>query len=455
MTKPVTIPDSPEGEQMDSDIHWALLERVVASRQLKRATRLREFLLYVGQRAVKEGLDQIHEQEIGAKVFGRPADYDTSLDNIVRVNASELRKRIDDYFSSDGLSEAWVMEIPRGSYKPVFRQRAVQPRTQSSAPDETISRDSATKPRAIQPLEIPVPKRTNLDHPLFVAALAIIVALAAACLFLWKENQALRQSQGGTSLQNSPALNAFWSGILSAHAATDVVLADTSFALVEDIARKSIALPDYLSRNYVGRLQSPALSQDRKEDLEMIMQRNNGSLGDFRAAHRLLALDPQGKSFHLYSARDYTPALFKQDNLVLIGARKSNPWVDLFQNSLNFTAEYDLDKAYDYIRNKAPQAGEQGSYSSVASPGDGGYCVVAYLPNPEQSGKAIIIAGTDSAATEGGGDFLSSENQLAKFEAMLHVTTLPYFEVLLRTTNLNGTPIDEKILAYRVYPGAH
>ncbi len=78
--------------------------------------------------------------------------------------------------------------------------------------------------------------------------------------------------------------------------------------------------------------------------------------------------------------------------------------------------------------------------------------MVAYLPNPQQVGKVLIIAGTDSAATEGGGDFLTSEDQLSRFQKMLNVTTLPYFEVVLRTSNLNGTPINAKIVAYRTYP---
>ena len=190
-------------------------------------------------------------------------------------------------------------------------------------------------------------------------------------------------------------------------------------------------------------------------DLDMIMRRNNGSLGDFRAAQRILAIDPAGKNFRLYSARDFTPALVNQDNLILIGARKSNPWVDLFAGSMNFQAEYDIERSGDYIRNIAPVAGEQGIYAPPPAPSTGGYCVVAYLPNPQQPGKVIIIAGTDSAATEGGGDFLTSEDQLSRLQKMLKVTTLPYFELVLKTSNLNGTPIDAKVVAYRTYPGQH
>src|SRR5580692_10542501 len=95
----------------------ALIERVAASDQFSRSARLRDFLLYVGRQSIKEGCHEIHEQEIGAKVFGRPESYDRTSDNIVRVNATELRKRIESYFALDGAREALIFEIPRGSYK--------------------------------------------------------------------------------------------------------------------------------------------------------------------------------------------------------------------------------------------------------------------------------------------------------------------------------------------------
>ncbi len=459
MNKPVSEPALLREEQPYLDVCWALLERIVASPQLRRATRLREFLLFVGQRSIKDGLEQVHEQEIGAKVFGRAPDYDTSLDNIVRVNASELRKRIEDYFATDGAGETLGMEIPRGSYRPVFRPRVAESRVGSQGDQRAeppILVESATSHKPVKEgLQTTTQARRTREGWLLVAATIVIVALAAGCWMLWRENHALRRSLDSNAGQSTPAISAFWGEFLSARPNTDIILADTSFALIEDITKRSIPLSEYLSRNYVNTVQTPNLGADRRADLAMIMQRNNGSLGDFRAAQRVLALDPPGKNFHVYSARDYTPALVKQDNIILVGARKSNPWVDLFADRLTFTAEYDTDRQRDYIKNKAPVAGEQARYEAMPLPSTGGYCVISYLANPQQSGKVLILAGTDSAATEGAGDFLTSEDQLSRFEKLLHVTTLPYFELVLKTSNLNGTPIDAQIVAYRTYPGAH
>ena len=97
---------SKESETPTSQECWALLERIEACAGLRRAPRLREFLDYVARRSLRDGCIQIHEQEIGTAVFGRPETYDTSVDNIVRANATELRKRIETYFESEGSEES-------------------------------------------------------------------------------------------------------------------------------------------------------------------------------------------------------------------------------------------------------------------------------------------------------------------------------------------------------------
>jgi len=448
----VLDPVSQNKEAPDTEACWSLLERVVASPPFKRTARMREFLLYVGRRSLKEDCDQIPETEIGSEVFGRPVGYDTSADNIVRVIATDLRKRVEAYFEAEGAQEPLILDIPRGSYKPVFHYRAVPEQFVEPKTEQPI----APSPPAIEPgisaepASIPAFRPTT-DRRLLVLAGGIIAALTIACWILWLQNRAMRGSL--YAWRNTPSIGSFWSAILDARPSTDVILADTSFSLIEDITKKPIPLNDYLNRDYLSEIQSKDLSQDRRDDLNLIVKRNYGSLGDFRATQRIVALDPLGKIIHLYYARDYTPGQVKQDNVILIGSRKSNPWVDLFEGSLNFSVEYDPDRYVSFVRNRAPLAGEHPIYISPPAPDpNSGYSVVAYLPNKNQPGKVLILAGTGSEATEAAGEFITSEDQLARFQGLLHVTKLPYFEVLLRTSHLNGTPMDATVVAYRTYP---
>jgi len=48
---------------------------------------------------------------------------------------------------------------------------------------------------------------------------------------------------------------------------------------------------------------------------------------------------------------------------------------------------------------------------------------------------------TASQATVPGGDFLLSEDKFSGLEKIVHSSGMPYFEVLLKTTQARGTPI--------------
>jgi len=169
-------PDSKESiDAFNPDACWRVLEAAAASSNMKRAARLREFLYYVGRKSIKDGLTDIHEQEIGQAVFGRRESYDTKQDNIVRVSATELRKRVDAYFASEGKDEPLIFEIPRGSYTPVFRLRATEmPNSESTARLEMSGADLAAALAAL--------RRTRLA---LVFASAAAIVLAIVCAVLW------------------------------------------------------------------------------------------------------------------------------------------------------------------------------------------------------------------------------------------------------------------------------
>jgi hypothetical protein len=182
------------------------------------------------------------------------------------------------------------------------------------------------------------------------------------------------------------------------------------------------------------------------------------SIDEFKLARGILALDPLGEKMHIYSARDFMPDLINRDNVVLIGGSLTNPWEELFENQLNFTMEFDKNGSPTII-NKAPRASERnryvGSGSDIVSGSDNGYCLVAYLPNPDHNGVVILLEGTDAVSSEAAGDFLLSEDQLSDFRKILRTTRFPYFEVLLKISEVKGTPLAATIEAYRTYPNTH
>src|SRR5580692_12229013 len=164
----------------DPDECWALLGRLAASAQFKRSVRMQELLFYIGKRFLKDGCERVHEQEIGSQVFKRPDSYDTNFDNIVRTNVSDLRKRIEIYFQSEGAREPLIVEIPRGGYTPVFRFRAVEPVPPSAelaAENRALNQD-ATQSAAPS---LPASQHRVWMPVALVATTALSIALAIGC----------------------------------------------------------------------------------------------------------------------------------------------------------------------------------------------------------------------------------------------------------------------------------
>jgi hypothetical protein len=127
----------------------ALVERILASPELRRATRLRGFLTYVVDRKLAGRPEEITETLIGHRVFGRSPTYNAGEDSIVRTEARTLRQRLERYFSGAGASEPVILEIPRGGYVPVFRPRAAVAPSQAAPSAPTGTRVHLTRRQCI------------------------------------------------------------------------------------------------------------------------------------------------------------------------------------------------------------------------------------------------------------------------------------------------------------------
>ena len=93
---------------------WQLVQRIASSRGFNKSELLKNFLLYVCERSLTGDAQEITEQRIGIRIFGRPEGYDPGEDNIVRSYARMLRKRLDAYFAEEGAGETLRLLVPRG-----------------------------------------------------------------------------------------------------------------------------------------------------------------------------------------------------------------------------------------------------------------------------------------------------------------------------------------------------
>jgi hypothetical protein len=140
-------------------------------------------------------------------------------------------------------------------------------------------------------------------------------------------------------------------------------------------------------------------------------------------------------------------------HVVLIGRPLSNLWNEMFENKLNFHFYSDLRRNLIICQNRSPQPGEQTEYLPV---NEGAkrtvFASISFLPNLNNAGNALIIAGNSSGAQEIAAEFVSNEKLLKAFTDKIRQgeDRLPYFELLIRTITLAGVAQESEVVTYRI-----
>ena len=125
-------------------------------------TRMKRFLRYVVEEALEGRGNRLKGYAVGLEVFDKPEDFDPQLDTIVRVQAGQLRRRLNLYYSERGRDRQVRITIPKGSYAPVFEIRQ-QTSEDESKPVAEIAKLRNDDPRP-SIMVIPLRDLTEISH---------------------------------------------------------------------------------------------------------------------------------------------------------------------------------------------------------------------------------------------------------------------------------------------------
>jgi len=107
--------------QPDRGAILAQLEDILSSPAFRASKRSKEILVHLVHHALEGDTEGLKERVIGQEIFGRPLDYDTGQDSIVRAKVNEVRRRLAQYFNDAGAAARVRIEVPVGSYSPEFQ----------------------------------------------------------------------------------------------------------------------------------------------------------------------------------------------------------------------------------------------------------------------------------------------------------------------------------------------
>lgn len=403
-----------------------LVQRVLESRIFSKGPKRREFLRYICEHAIEGRSEPVHEREIGLRAYHRAADYDPSEDNIVRVEARNLRKQLEQYFRTEGAREPFVLRIPKGSYVPVFERRGAS---------------SEMAVAAARP-------KTALG--LSPTSLALAVALLACVTFLLWRIVGDMSSDSGAAASIPP--HPLWSSLFDQSQETYLVVADSNFASLQTYLGRTLSLQDYLRPGFGLYDVNSRVSGEVSRVVERFSSTPATSFADVALAVKIMRLPwAMRSSTTIRFARDINVRDFKNKNAILLGSVCSNPWGELWESRLNFHIEHDHGSNEAWIRNAVPLPGEQDRYLEATDPS---YAHVAFLPNLGGNGSVLLLAGIGMEGTEAAGDLVTSDLAFREVANELNLVSggkLQNFEAILELSSVQGAPAKAPhVVAYRV-----
>jgi hypothetical protein len=248
----------------------------------------------------------------------------------------------------------------------------------------------------------------------------------------------------------------FWRRVFPRNEPATIVAPDSGLVLYHALSARDVDLKEYLEAGYrsepkgASQIGPNTPEQDRLSDLA---NRRYTSLVDLNA---ILSIRDRaqllGTNVAVRYARDLRPNDLKTGTVVLLGAYTANPWVELFEPKLNFVFKDDYVTTFSVL-NRHPQKGEPAAWvSSKNDPQRRAFGVIAYMSNLEGNGNALLIQGIGMSGTEAATDFLADDTQLMPFLAKIKRPdgSIPHFELVLATRNMDASAVESQILAWRV-----
>lgn len=430
MSNNAKLPVEPGASQLELLAH---LRQLFESPAFKGSRRSQQFLQHIVEQTLAGQPEQLKERSLGVALFGRDPAYDTGEDAVVRVTASDVRKRLQHFYAAN--DTAVRIELLAGSYTPEFRH-------------VTVRGQSAPEADAV-PATIPAAAVAGKWRRAGLPALLIGMA-AVSGTWLW--------SRGDSSLTVTPRHVLPWSVLFQEGSQLQVVLADPDVSAIQELTGTQISLPDYANRNYTAN--AKGLGSEMQRAIRLLRGVNVAAV-DVGIALSVSRLAGAGASrMKIHPARSLQLSAFRtDDDFILLGSSRSNPWGALFEDQLDFDFIRDAELNREVVRNKRVQGGELARYVPTAGGWDTGdaYAIIALVRNPNQAGKVLLVAGTNAEGTEAAGQFVTNTAELARTLRTHGIDpggAACHFEILLRVRTMAGSPSTLDVVACHRLPAA-
>ena len=371
----------------------AELETLLRSEQFSASKRCCEFLEFVMKSALAGDYESLTERVLGAELFGRPIDYETSSDAIVRVRANDVRRRLAQYYSEERAGSRARISLPSGSYIPEFHWLAPEapaaPTDASGASSPLIGAATASPAATVE-----VRSRTawqKLTKPLLIAT--VLLLALNAILILVTHNPAPPPS----------VLREFWQPLIQDHGAAIICFGNATSFWPSESVRQAIEKGDQSLLDNPGRI---TMTRD-----------DTVTAGNLRAAVSISnVLSGYGIANQLRWPQEVQSAEVNQSNAIFVGAF-NNPWSMNLNEGLRFSFKgIQTQSQTVWTIQDRTSPGQQWSITQAyPEQNNVDYALITRVIDRERKRVVISVGGLSQFGTEAAGEFITDEAALNAF----------------------------------------
>jgi hypothetical protein len=365
---------------IDSKAVLQQLDRMLKSRHFRNSRRYPAFLAHIVRRTLEGDVESLKERMLGIEVFKRAHDYDTGADPVVRITAGEVRKRIALYYHDEGTGQELRIELPPGSYLPVFSEPAFA----GNATDQLSSLSQES--RRVAHVETVTPevreqeRRGRMARRWTIAGVvAAVLVLAGAWFWYWS---------------TSP-VESMWRPFFNSPDPVMIVVGSPP------AAQNGKSNPPLDSHNHVDLALNDALA-----------------LADITGL-----LDVHGQAYRVQTAEATSLDDLRKRPVVLISAFL-NPWSARILTPLRFSllrqqiAPNGSTILGSIVDHRHPGSMWNFDFTKPVTVNTKDYAIVARLHSDLTEGPVTVVAGLGAAATESAGEFVSTPGYLQQIGAV-------------------------------------
>lgn len=359
-------------------------------------------LRFVVEQTIEGNADQVKERSIGMEVFGRPPGYDANADPVVRVTAGEIRKRLAQYYYDPAHGDELRIELPTGSYVPVFQRycETAVPMPELPAPSAlpevpVLQPASALSPVQTLPLQHPASVASDRWRLYFALALVPVALALGLGIGRWYRHTGQAPAISPDQAQEQ-RVDDFWQPITAGPATV-------TFCLGEP-ARDSSGDDD----------PSKPIQRTRPTEPLYFKLRQSGlfALADVVTLTRMTApLQKQNKTFRVSAASEAGFAQLREGPVVLIGAY-DNLWTMRLTRDLRFGFDSVEGNARIIDRKSSGRTAWSTAWDTPSQNLARDFAILARYRDPMTGQPVVIAAGISEEGTEAAGELVTNATDL-------------------------------------------